>query len=185
MAERWADGDATEQQLFKASLDAGPARLFNTPRRTDSPEYTAAMAAMHASSPAPSGHSEVGAIWSAYSVIEDTIESLAKSIAEPASIAWWQHPIAVTEAAELTKVVRDLFGPLPFRPVACDPSWLTSTVTALARQMYESRNFTPMPILADALQDAGCDHPDILAHCRGDGPHARGCWVVDLVLGLS
>jgi hypothetical protein len=51
--------------------------------------------------------------------------------------------------------------------------------------MYDSRDFAAMPILADALQDAGCDHADILAHCRGDGPHVRGCWVVDLALGKS
>jgi hypothetical protein len=49
--------------------------------------------------------------------------------------------------------------------------------------MYESRDFGPMLILADALQDSGCDNPDILTHCRSDGPHVRGCWVVDLVLG--
>ena len=53
----------------------------------------------------------------------------------------------------------------------------------LARQMYESLDFGAMPILADALQDAGCDSADILNHCRGPGPHVRGCWVVDLVLG--
>jgi hypothetical protein len=50
--------------------------------------------------------------------------------------------------------------------------------------MYESRDFSPMPILADALQDAGCENPDILGHCRDpNGVHDRGCWVVDLVLG--
>ncbi|QEG25961.1 hypothetical protein GobsT_06960 [Gemmata obscuriglobus] len=49
--------------------------------------------------------------------------------------------------------------------------------------MYESRDFGAMPVLADALQDAGCDSDDILNHCRGDGVHVRGCWVVDLVLG--
>ena len=38
-----------------------------------------------------------------------------------------------------------------------------------------------MPILADALQDAGCDNEDILSHCRGEGPHVRGCWVLDLL----
>jgi hypothetical protein len=48
--------------------------------------------------------------------------------------------------------------------------------------MYDSREFSAMPILADALQDAGCDSHDILDHCRGPGPHVRGCWVVDLVL---
>ena len=52
--------------------------------------------------------------------------------------------------------------------------------------MYDSRDFAPMPILADALQDAGCEHEDILAHCRdANGTHVRGCWVVDLVLGKS
>jgi hypothetical protein len=71
----------------------------------------------------------------------------------------------------------------PFRPVTFSPSWRTDTVVSLAAQMYESRDFGAMPILADALQDAGCDSDDILNHCRGDGPHVRGCWVVDLVLG--
>jgi hypothetical protein len=51
--------------------------------------------------------------------------------------------------------------------------------------MYDSRDFALMPILGDALQDAGCESADILDHCRGDGPHVRGCWVVDLVLGKS
>ena len=77
---------------------------------------------------------------------------------------------------------RDVFGN-PFRPVTFDPSWLTSDVAALARGMYETCDFSPMPILADALQDAGCDSEDVLGHCRGPGPHVRGCWVVDLVLG--
>jgi hypothetical protein len=48
--------------------------------------------------------------------------------------------------------------------------------------MYESRDFSAMPILADALQDAGCESTTILDHCREPGPHVRGCWVVDLVL---
>jgi len=78
--------------------------------------------------------------------------------------------------------LRDIFGN-PFRPVATDSDWHTSTVIALAKQMYESRDFSPMPILADALQDAGCDCEDILSHCRGPGLHVRGCWAVDLILG--
>jgi len=78
--------------------------------------------------------------------------------------------------------LRDIFGN-PFRPVAFDTAWRTDTAVALATQMYESRDFGAMPILADALQDAGCDSDDILSHCRGPGPHVRGCWVVDLVLG--
>jgi hypothetical protein len=79
-------------------------------------------------------------------------------------------------------IVRELLGN-PFRPVAFSPEWRTDTAVALAQQMYDSRDFGAMQILADALQDAGCDSDDILNHCRGPGPHVRGCWVVDLVLG--
>jgi hypothetical protein len=71
----------------------------------------------------------------------------------------------------------------PDRAVILSPEWRTSTAVALAQQMRESGDFGAMPILADALQEAGCDNADILAHCRGPGPHVRGCWVVDLVLG--
>ena len=89
---------------------------------------------------------------------------------------------AATEQAAQVVLIRDIFGN-PFRTTAFFPSWRTDTTSSLARQMYESRDFGAMPILADALQDAGCDSDDILAHCRGPGPHVRGCWVVDLVLG--
>jgi hypothetical protein len=87
-------------------------------------------------------------------------------------------------ACNVCQLLHDIFGN-PFRPVAFDPAWRTDTAVALARQMYESRDFGAMPILADALQDAGCDSADVLDHCRGLGPHVRGCWVVDLVLGKS
>jgi hypothetical protein len=79
-------------------------------------------------------------------------------------------------------LLRDIFGN-PFRPVAVDPVWLTSTVVALAEGTYQDRAFDRLPILADALQDAGCDNDDVLTHCRSDGPHVRGCWVVDLLTG--
>jgi len=71
----------------------------------------------------------------------------------------------------------------PFRPVTFSPQWRTDTAIALARTMYDSREFGAMPILADALQDAECDNDNILSHCRSGGTHVRGCWVVDLVLG--
>jgi hypothetical protein len=61
--------------------------------------------------------------------------------------------------------------------------WRSSTVIALAEGIYQDRDFSAMPILADALQDAGCDNPEILDHCRESGEHVRGCWVVDLILG--
>jgi hypothetical protein len=75
--------------------------------------------------------------------------------------------------------IRELFGPLPGRLVPVDPSWRTSTVLALANGVYDEKAFDRMPILADALQDAGCDNDHILNHCRGPGPHVRGCWVID------
>jgi hypothetical protein len=81
-------------------------------------------------------------------------------------------------------VFRDVIGNL-FRPVGPDPRWRTSAAIDLARTMYDSRDFAAMPILADALEEAGCDDAEVLAHCRGDGPHVRGCWVVDLVLGKA
>ena len=83
-----------------------------------------------------------------------------------------------------TRLLREIFDN-PFRPVVFSRDWRTDTALTLASQMYESRDFSAMPILADALQDAGCDSADILDHCRGPGPHVRGCWVVDLVLGKT
>ena len=78
---------------------------------------------------------------------------------------------------------RCVFGN-PFRPVSFSPTWRTSTALTLASQMYESRDFSLMPILADALQDAGCEDEQLLSHCRNPrATHVRGCWVVDLVLG--
>lgn len=73
----------------------------------------------------------------------------------------------------------------PFRPVAFAPSWRTETAVVLASGIYAERAFDRLPILADALEEAGCDHPDVLSHCRGPGPHVRGCWVVDGVLGKT
>ena len=66
-----------------------------------------------------------------------------------------------------------------------NPDWRTTVVQALCRRMLDSRSFDVLPILADALQEAGCENADILDHCRGPGPHVRGCWVVDLVLGKA
>jgi hypothetical protein len=96
----------------------------------------------------------------------------------------WNHPVADRQGVVALNVafLRDIFGN-PFHPITFSPSWHTDTALSLARQMYDSRDFSAMPILADALQDAGCDNEDILSHCRGGWPHVRGCWVVDLVFG--
>jgi hypothetical protein len=82
-------------------------------------------------------------------------------------------------------LLRDLFGN-PFRSAAVDLSWLSwqdGTVVKLAQSIYDERAFDRLPILADALEDAGCDNADILDHCRQPGEHVRGCWVIDLLLG--
>jgi hypothetical protein len=88
-----------------------------------------------------------------------------------------------SERAAECITIRDIFG--PFSPATFDPSWRSETAVALARQMYESRNFLLMPFLGDALADAGCPDGDVLEHCRGPGPHSRGCWVADLVLNRA
>jgi hypothetical protein len=82
-------------------------------------------------------------------------------------------------------ILRDLVGN-PFRPpAAIDPGWVRwngDTVAKLAEAMYAARNFGDLPVLADALEEAGCQERLILAHCRGREEHFRGCWVVDAVL---
>jgi hypothetical protein len=94
---------------------------------------------------------------------------------------WKQGPITHYEAE--AALLREVFGPLPFRPVTNASTWRTANVTALARSIYGDRDFDRLPILADALEDAGCDNADILNHCRQPGEHVRGCWVVDVALG--
>lgn len=86
------------------------------------------------------------------------------------------------EKAVQMLLLRDIVGN-PFRPIAFDPSWRTSTTQALACSMYASRDFSAAPVLADSLEEAGCHDPAILEHLRGENVHVRGCWVVDAVLG--
>jgi hypothetical protein len=95
-------------------------------------------------------------------------------------------------ASELTgnpksyaSLLRDIIGN-PFSAATVNRSWLAwnaGAVAILAQSMYDDRAFDRLPILADALEDAGCTNQDILSHCRSGGEHGRGCWVVDLLLG--
>ena len=66
-----------------------------------------------------------------------------------------------------------------------DSAWLTPTVVSIAAAICEDRAFDRLPVLADALEEAGCANADVLLHCRTRGEHVRGCWVVDLVLGKA
>jgi hypothetical protein len=90
-----------------------------------------------------------------------------------------------------THELEELFGN-PFRPVSLAPAWLTPTVLKLAQAAYDNRllpsgqlDNTGLAILADALEEAGCDNQDILSHLRGPGPLVRGCWAVDLVRSVD
>lgn len=89
---------------------------------------------------------------------------------------------------EHAHLLRDVFGN-PFRPPAPLPAallaWNGGTIPKLARSIYEDRRFDDLPVLADALEEAGCTDADLLGHCRGPGPHVRACWAVDLLTGRS
>jgi hypothetical protein len=80
-------------------------------------------------------------------------------------------------------ILRDII--LPFRRVTIPAhvlAWNDGTVRRIAEGIYEERAFERLPILADALLDAGCDNEELLAHCRSEGPHVRGCWALDAIL---
>jgi hypothetical protein len=137
-------------------------------------------------------------------VLLDSLRSLARAAA---AVTWVERfsPAMAREAADdilrmphywevsaeqsaQADLLRDLFGFLPFRPVSLPagiPAWNDYTVAGLAQAIYYDRAFEQLPILADALEDAGCTVPDILQHCRSGGEHVRGCWVLDLILGKS
>jgi hypothetical protein len=93
------------------------------------------------------------------------------------------YPAKAAEREQQPVLIREIFGN-PFKPATFSAAWRTSTAMTLAKQMYEAREFSAAPILADALQDAGCDSDAILTHLRDtSATHYRGCWVIDLVLG--
>jgi len=116
----------------------------------------------------------------------------ALAVEPPANVLPWSEPAHVAacrraydaESEVQCHLLRDIFGNL-FRPGKLARTWLTANVAAISQMIYDDRHFSDLPILADALDDAGCHDADILAHCRQPGPHVRGCWVVDAVLGRA
>ncbi|MBA4190561.1 MAG: hypothetical protein C0467_21450 [Planctomycetaceae bacterium] len=78
--------------------------------------------------------------------------------------------------------MREVFGNPLNRMPAFDPQWRTDTVVQLARHANKTTEFEMLPILADALQDVGCDREDVLDHLRHGDPHSRGCWVLETIL---
>jgi hypothetical protein len=98
----------------------------------------------------------------------------------------WETEVAA-EHARQAAILRDIVGN-PFGRAAVDSGWLAwhdGTIPRIARRIHDERRFEDMPILADALEDAGCCDEAILTHCRGENGHVRGCWVLDLLLSLS
>lgn len=157
-AEQLADGLITQEQAARIlDRDSG-----GYPRGLGEDDYSVARSALIS-----------------HAAVNRAVPSLAASLVEKCG------GIREQEAQSQTQIIRDIFGN-PFRPVALDPAWLTSDVLALARGIYDDRAFDRMPILADALQDAGCTNDDLLSHCRDAKQlHVRGCWAVDLVLGKN
>jgi hypothetical protein len=170
VAERYAEGDATVAELSAA-------------RRA-----TEAVAKKHFSTDAwyPAKAAEYPALLGAWDAAKCTAGAvLLCDLEQP------HREQSEAQAALLRDIIGNPFQRLPPRKGRrlWDEKmnrWRTGnkgTVTKLAQAIYDDRAFDRLPILADALEDASCDDAEILAHCRGPGPHARGCWVVDLLLG--
>jgi len=167
VAELFADGNATATELEAAGTDADGTITKNSRGYTED-------------DPDAQLHTLVAMVVSA---------TQPKAFSAALGMTMFPFPLAGCHGtreeanALIRNLLRDVFGNV-FRKIEFDKRWRTDTVLSLARTMYESRDFSAMPILADALQDAGCDNDDILSHCRdAKQSHLRGCWVVDLVLG--
>jgi hypothetical protein len=109
---------------------------------------------------------------------------------------WWatHEKEGEEEARHQVGLLRCIFGN-PFRPVAIEPTWLTwhaGAVVKLAQAVYEERQLPSghldvarLAVLGDMLEESGCSNAEILAHLRSTGPHVRGCWALDLLLGKN
>jgi hypothetical protein len=177
-SERYADGLAREGELLRR-LEAAAEEAYRAAwdlRATaeqSGPEVAASIdGALHASQAAAYlGHRT--AIVAAQSATFHALQAIEESARE-------------AQEREQAALLRDVVGPLPFRPLTVAPhllAWYGGTVPKLAQGIYDDRAFDRLPILADALEEAGCADDALLEHLRGPGWHVRGCWAVDLVLG--
>jgi hypothetical protein len=176
VVERFADGLATDADRSEArkvaQRSAQPRGTTSRPTAPKSQRRAASAVYYAASRDADQ----------ASAACQLSVEALVWRFGDDANCDW--QALSPAEYVSEAQLLRCVVGN-PFRPVTFDSSWLTSTVVSLAEGIYADRAFDRLPILADALQDAGCDSADVLGHCRGPGPHARGCWVIDLLLGKS
>jgi hypothetical protein len=179
VVERWADGRATDEERAAAGVAAHQAWADTSQYSWGQDEAAdAAHRALHATTGAGAelARGEEGyqpGMWA--SAVASMVLNQTAGAANP---DYRNSPERPAQA----DLIRCLTGN-PFRPVAFDPAWRTREVVALAEGIYADRAWDRLPILADALEEAGCADADVLGHCRGGGPHARGCWVVDGLLG--
>ncbi len=173
VAERYADGLASPEQLGAAR--AAVFRALRSSAGSADPE-------------SPEGKARSG-VWAAASGDGDLADVWSQSIGDRES-----GPPPTPEMWSGLELLRELVGN-PFRTAALDPAWLAwqgGRVPELARAVYwyrllPSGHLDParLAALADDLEDAGCADAEVLGHLRGPGPHVRGCWAVDLLLGKS
>ena len=167
VAERFADDEATRRELWTAKRDAVSATGI------------AANAAYWAASAKPSGP-----LLNAFDAASDAYARAMVGEARRDVAALWDAAQVQSQRIQVS-LVREVIGN-PFRACPLDPHWLAwenRTIVLLARGIYDDRAFDRMPILGDALEEAGCPYEAVLEHCRSEGEHLRGCWVLDSVLG--
>ena len=190
-AERFADGKATRNDLH-GNAWGKPGQAFPVIERKawDAAHNSAAYGARMVERAVLAADKEMFRAWE--SMFDAAWRKFGCSLHEaeeaadasmPADWVSRGKPAGREERKHQSFVCRDIFGPLPFRSVTVEQTWLTSTVTSLATAIYQERAFDRLPILADALEDAGCPQHDILSHLRSSGEHVLGCWPLDLVLG--
>jgi hypothetical protein len=185
----YADGQAGEQQLRAAQAAAWAATQANTPG------IFAEYVSVAGGSGTPTGKSQFWAARAAAEAASPDIDEVVRSVSDveraaiqAATETWsaeaWAAAIGAAVRADL---VREIFGN-PFRPSPPLPeavlAWNDGTVRRIAEGAYADRAPERLPILGDALLDAGCDDEELIQHCRSGGPHViPGCWAVDLILG--
>jgi len=166
VAERFADSCAGEDERHRAAADASRARS----RDRNDDALAAAYYTVSLNSPANHPDAEWGV---AIEVVACVSGAITQRYSAEANVA---------ERVFQSCLLRDIFGAILFRHAPLDRAWLTPTVVSLATAIYDERAFERLPILADALEESGCDQIDLLAHCRGPELHVRGCFAIDLVL---
>ena len=182
VAERYADGAASNDELAQAYADArriadecDPVRLaqYQTAEWDAPAAYQADGLHYAASTCARAAYPKSLAYAAAIEAAGNYSLAVAMFLRQPERHA--------AEEARMADLLRDILGD-PFRSVSLQPAWQTPNALALAQGIYEGRAFDRLPILADALEEAGCMDADMLSHCRQGGSHVRGCWVLDLIL---